>query len=208
MKVAILIAAFALTGISLAAADKPKGAPLVKLPRKTIEIKDLEVAHPKQPCPNWSWAAALETMLLRQQIDLDQRYWVMKAYPGELCIETPIDLEFIQRLVKGDYVMLDGRKVHIEGVVTRGAPTDVGNLIIHVRDGQPLMMLWQGRPVLLQALDYDEYVYPNSQKMYEATKLTLVDPLSGKTIVFEKGTDNMSDLGGVFELQITPAGIR
>jgi hypothetical protein len=58
--------------------------------------------------------------------------------------------------------------------------------------------------VLLQSIDYDEYIYPNNQRMFEALKLTLVDPLSDKPIVFEKGTDDLSDLGGVVEVRVGP----
>src|SRR5215813_11996567 len=188
----------------LYAGDKPKGASLVKLPTATAEVKGLEVPRPKQACPNWAWAALLELMLAERDFDLKQTYWVLKAFPGELCVESPVNLDYIRDTVKGDYVLMDGRHVHLSGVVTKGAPTDVGYLIANLREGHPLMLLWRGRPVLLQSIDYDEYVYPNDQRMFEALKLTMIDPLDDKPVVFEKGTDAMSDLGGVFEVRVGP----
>jgi hypothetical protein len=143
-------------------------------------------------------------MLARQNVDLKQTYWILKANAGELCIETPVSLNALKRTVDGDYVLLDGRQVHLEGVVTPGAPRDVGYLVGSLREGRPLMMLWQGRPMVLQSMDFDEYIYPNNQRMFEAVRLKLVDPLGDAPVVFEKLNHSMSDLGGVFEVRVGP----
>lgn len=194
-----------LASVLPAVAGKPKPRPtLVKLDPAIEQIANLKLLTPKQPCPNWAWASAVELMLARQNVVLDQTYWILKANAGEVCIENPVDLGMIRKAVEGDYVQPDGDKIHIGVVVTPGVPNDVGYLIRSIREGRPLLILWRGRPVVLQAIEFDEYIYPNNQRMYEARKLTFLDPLGEKPIVFDKATDKPSDLGGILEVRVGP----
>jgi hypothetical protein len=186
-------------------AGKSAAVSLIKKPPQTTEIANLEVPKPKQACPNWAWAAAIQLMLSEQDItDYKQTYWVMKSAGGELCIEKPIDLDQLKQLVDGDYKLSDGNDIHFQGVVTQGAPTDVGYFINQLKQGQTAMMLWHGKPFLLQAIEYDEYIYPNGQHTFEARKLTLLDPLTKEAAVFDKTKDDIKKLGGVFEVKVGP----
>ena len=186
-------------------AGKKARPSLVKLPPKTAEIADLKVPAPKQACPNWAWAAVVELMLEKQKVvDYRQTYWILKSAAGELCIETPVDLDQLKHWVDGDYKLMDGNDVHFEGTVVAGPPQDVGYLIHLLQDGVPPLVLWRGRPCVLQSVEYDEYIYPNNQRMYEARKLTLIDPLSKDPVVFDKTKDDLSDLGGVLAVKVGP----
>lgn len=185
-------------------ASPQKRASLIKLDPATVQIAGLELLKPKQPCRNWAWASVVELMLAKQKVTLSQTELILKSNLGELCIETPVDFKAIGKVVDGDYVLDDGSKVQVESVIIGGAPTDVGYLIDSVKQGRPLLMLWRGRPVVLQGLEYDEYIYPNNQRMYEARKLTLLDPLGDKPLVFDKLVDSPSELGGVFEVRVGP----
>src|SRR3954454_17997183 len=85
---------------------------LVKQPPKTAEIPELKVPKPKQACPNWAWAAAVELMLEKQNVvDYKQTCWILKSAAGELCIESPIDLTQLKQWGDGDYVLMDGNHV-------------------------------------------------------------------------------------------------
>jgi hypothetical protein len=183
-----------------------KGTPtLIKLPPQTAELKGLQLVRAKQPCPNWAWAAIVEMMLAKQDAaDLKQSDWILKGYSGEVCIETPVDLESVKHVVDGDYVLMTGRKVRFETVIASGAPTDVGHLIQSVNEGTVVMLLWRGRPMVLRSLEYDEYIYPNDQRMFEARTLTLIDPITGQSEVFEKTKDDMGELGGLLEVRVFP----
>ncbi|HVZ17977.1 MAG TPA: hypothetical protein VG897_12715 [Terriglobales bacterium] len=193
-----------LFSIPLWAGKKPLPT-LVKQPPKTAEIADLKVPALKQACPNWAWAAAVELMLEKQNVtDYKQSYWILKSAGGELCIETPIDLDQLKHWVDGDYTLMDGRKLHFEGTVISGAPQDVGYLIRLLQDGVPALVLWRGHPYVLQGVEYDEYIYPNNQRMYEARKLMMLDPMGKEPVVFEKLKDDLSDLGGVFAVKVGP----
>jgi hypothetical protein len=183
---------------------KKKGGGLVRLPTSTAEIAGLEIAKPKQPCLNWAWASAMESLLARDKVEVDQTELILKTDLGELCIDNPVDLMRIKKVLDGRYVLQDGSKVNVDVVVTPGVPTDVGYLIKQTKLGRPLLLTWKGRPLVLQAVEYDEYLFPNAQRMYEARKLTFIDPLLDKPITFEKLVDDTNDLGGTVELVVTP----
>jgi hypothetical protein len=200
-----VVIALLLLSVLPAFAGKPKPRPtLVKLEPSTEQIKDLIVPVPKQHCPNWAWAAEVEATLLRQHVVLDQTSIILKANGGELCIEKPVDLGEIKKAVEQVFVQPDGSKVQITAVITPGVPNDIGYVIRSVREGQLLLTIWQGRPVVLQAVEYDEYVYPNNQRMFQARKLTFLDPTQEKFIVFDKATDDLRDFGGMIDIRVGP----
>ena len=204
MKRAVAILLFLLALPLWAGKNKNLNPGLMKKPPQTAEIADLEVPQPKQNCPNWAWAAAFQLMLAEQNIaDYKQNYWVMKSAGGELCIEEPIDLDRLKQWVDGDYKVADGSYMHFQGVVTP-ALTDVIYFVDQLKHGQTAMLLWHGKPYVLQAIEYDEYIFPNGQRMFEARKLTLLDPITKKADVFEKTKDDPSELGGVFEVKAGP----
>jgi len=192
------------SALPLLAGKKPRPT-LVKQDPKTVEISGLEVPKPKQACPNWAWASAVELMLEKQDIvDYKQAYWILKSAGGELCIESAIDLDQLKHWVDGDYKLMDGNDVHFEAILTPGAPQDVGYLIRLLQEGHPAMVLWRGRPYVLKAVEYDEYIYPNNQRMFEARKLTMIDPLGKDPIIFDKTKDDPAELGGILEVKVGP----
>lgn len=178
---------------------------LVKKPPQTAEIASLKVPEPKQACPNWAWAAAVQLMLQEQQVSgFDQEYWVLKSAGGDLCIEKPIDLDQLKQWIDGEYVLDDGTHAEFDSTVTEGAPPDVSYFVAQLQKGRTVMVLFKGRPCVLKAIEYDEYIYPNGQRMLQGRKLTLLDPLSKTPIVFDRTKDDIADLGGVLEVKVGP----
>jgi hypothetical protein len=197
--VAILVLIFGLSAFGQVAPM------LVKKPPQTAEIASLVVPKPNQACRNWAWAAVVQLMLQEQQIKgYDQDYWILKSAGGELCIEKPLDLDQLKQLIDGDYVLVDGGRMHFGGVITTGAPQDVSYFIAQLQKGRTAMVLYKGRPCVLKGIEYNEYIYPNGQRMLEATKLTLIDPLAKAPVVFDRMKDDIADLGGVFEVKVEP----
>ena len=184
-------------------AGKKQGLSLTKLPTASAEIKSLALPLAKQKCPNWAWAATVEMMLARQDVDIKQTDWILKADGGELCIENTPSLERIKRVVEGNYVQPDGSKIHITGIVTKDI-TDVGYLVGSLREGHPLLILYGGRVLVLQSILYDEYIYPNNQRMFEVVKMTLLDPLGGAPVIYDKTTDDPNRVEGAFEVRVGP----
>jgi hypothetical protein len=200
--------AIAVLALPLAAGKKPKGAPLMRLPDQTVELTAFWLPTPVQKCTNWAWAVAVEAMLKTQQVTIKQNAWVMKASNmGEVCIEVAPTLERLAKVIDGDYVLDDGRHVRLESRYLSGAPTVPDDLIAPLRQGRPVLLFWKSRALVVRSVTYDEYVYPNGQRMFEIKEMKLVDPLlTGKQreLSFVNGRDNAGDIGGTFHVVVIP----
>lgn len=182
---------------------------LQQLPQGMIAIDDPPFATPKQKCENWLWAAEVETILKAQKIDIPQTHWVQQANLGEVCVDAPVDLESIAKLIDRDYQLEDGSKFHLSAHRGRGAPSDVGGMISSLRQGRPFILLWNDHPLLVVALTYDEYTYPNGQRMFEVREIDMVDLLypeddERRSRTFVKGTDDINDIRGTLEVVSEP----
>ncbi len=191
--------------LPIRADNKPKGAPLVKLPDNVVELKAFWLPTPAQKCTNWAWAVAIEAMLKAQQVTLKQNFWVQKADYGELCIDRAPTLERLAKVIDGEYILEDGRKVRLQSRYITGAPTIPDDVIAPLRQGRPVLLFWNSRALVLRAAVYDEYIYPNGQRMFQIKEMKLVDPLlTGKAreVSFVNGRDNADDIGGVFQVDV------
>jgi hypothetical protein len=108
--------------------------------------------------------------------------------------------------VDGTYVMSDGRKVRLETCVTSGAPMP-DDAVIPLRRHRPVLLFWRGRAYVLRAVTYDEYIYPNGQRMFQLREMKLLDPLlRGKAaeIGFVNGRDDPGEISGVVSIEVVP----
>ena len=201
----ILMIAFAALALPLAARKRPMGAPLVRLPDKVLELTVFWLPTPAQKCANWAWAVAVEAMLKSQQVTIKQNAWVQKANYGEVCIDAAPTLEQLAKVIDGAYVLDDGRHVRLQSVYFAGAPTIPDDLIAPLRQGRPVLLYWKSRALVVRAVKYDEYVYPNGQRMFEITEMRLVDALltgAERELTFVNGRDDPADIGGVFHVVV------
>lgn len=163
-----------------------------------------------QPCDNFAWAAAVEMLLHPAQVKIPLRDWVMKAYGGYRCI-SPLsvsDYESLLLSINGDYALTPERKVRITAEFTRGAPTSADDLILSFRAGQPLLLVWKGKPYVWYGIIYDEYVHPTQNKLFEIRELKLLDPLAKtekeRYVSFVKGKDDVAGIDGVMRVVVAP----
>lgn len=182
---------------------------LQKLPDDAVHIEDLAVATPTQDCLNWLWASEVETILKTQKINLPQTYWIVQANLGEVCVNADVDLDSIASLIDRDYQLDDGSKIHLQALRTEGAPSDIGHLILSLKQRRPLILLWNGRPLMVTGVTYGQYGYPNGQRMYEIHAIEMIDPAypegdERRVRKFVKGTDNPSEIGGMLEVIAMP----
>jgi hypothetical protein len=203
------VAIILLAAAEFSAAKKYGSNMLQQLPQGSVTVEGLTPATPRQNCENWLWAAEVETILKTQKIDLPQTYWVQQANLGEVCVDAPVDLESIATLIERDYQLEDGSRFHLTALRTIGAPTDMGHVISSLRQGRPFILLWKGHPLLVTGLVYDEYGYPNGQRMYEIREIDMLDLLypdgdERRTRSFVKGTDNLDEIGGMLEVVASP----
>jgi hypothetical protein len=142
-----------------------------------------------------------------QQVAMKQNVWVMKAYLGEVCIDAAPTMEKLARVVEGQYVLDDGRHVRLQARYISGAPTVPDDLIAPLRQGRPVLLFWKSRALLVRAVVYDEYIYPNNQRMFQIKEIKLLDPLlTGKQreVSFVNGRDNPAEIGGMFQVVVVP----
>ncbi|HLH07576.1 MAG TPA: hypothetical protein VKW78_10085 [Terriglobales bacterium] len=182
---------------------------LQKLPQASAAVGVTGAAAPKQNCVNWLWAAEVETILKKQKIDLPQTYWVTQANLGEVCVDEPIDLASIASLVERDYQLEDGSKFHLKAIRTTGAPSDIGHFIASLQQERPFILVWKGRPLLVTGMTYDQYGYPNGQRMYQVRTIDMVDPAypegdEHRSVTFVNGTDDPNEISGTLEVVAVP----
>ncbi|HZQ91604.1 MAG TPA: hypothetical protein VFA60_07410 [Terriglobales bacterium] len=169
--VAVLLAALAVR-----AADKKKQATFVRLAGKEATLGDVPVVVARQPCGNWSWAAALETSLRMQGAPIAQTYWILKVNRGEVCEARAGDFDELARVLESDYYVLDdGSKVRLKVDYRPGPPTAPELVIASVLRKAPMMLEWRDRTYLLTGVVYDEYIAPNGGRFYELRELRLLD---------------------------------
>jgi hypothetical protein len=91
-----------------------------------------------------------------------------------------------------------------------GAPTP-DDLIAPLRQGRPVLLFWKTRALVVRAIVYDEFIYPNDQRMFVIREIKLVDPLlTGKQreSSFVTGQDNAADIGGTLEVVVIPDKVQ
>lgn len=182
---------------------KPQGAPLTTIPDQQESVAGMPEVVALQQCENWAWAAAAESILRLQQVRLPQNYWVMKASGGEVCIDRTPTLESIAAVLEGDYVLEDGRKVHLRTRIYHGAPTAVDDIILAVRQQHPWLLYWRGHAYLLSGLVFDEYQAGTGDRMFIAKRLLLQDPYFSsekRHVIFDREQHEVSELEGMMEI--------
>ena len=186
---------------------QPKVSVLLR-PGVTAELAVPAAVGAAEKCENWAWAAAVETILRSQDVALDQHYWVQKSDGGEICLESLAPLEHIARIVRGEYVLDDTRKVRLEARYTVGAPVDMGSIIVGLNRGQPALLAWKGHAYVIYGVLYDEYLSPSGNRFFEIRELKLIDPFyaegEGSRVSFVRGQDQNADIGGIFEITVIP----
>ena len=189
-------------------AKKMKSAiPMTKRPNQLAEIKDAALISPQaaQPCQNFAWAAVLEKLLAAQQVPMPQRALVAKSSNGERCLDTPVSLPAISSVVSGDYVLDSGRKIRITVTYLEGTPAYIDPLLAALQSNQPLLLLYNGKPMLLYGVLYDEYVARNGSRIYQPRELHLADPAAPAArqhIVFTVGKDDANQINGLLSVDV------
>jgi hypothetical protein len=186
--------------------------PRMRHPDQKLEVADLTGTLADQKCENWAWAADLESILKAQKVDLAQNFWVMKADGGEVCKDQIAAPEDLARLITGEYVLDDGRKVRLEASAVTGPPVSLDAMIEGPREGRPLIFIWKGHPYLYRGMTYDEMIAPNGQRDLEVHQIELLDPFESgdkQAVTFDRvkeNPDDPNDIGGVIDVVATPIG--
>jgi hypothetical protein len=187
----------------LHAAGHPKGQTYYLKPDQTLDLASPKIVTARQSCENWGLAAGLETMLLQQNVALDQSFWVMRLNYGELCVQQLPDMAHVAEVVNQEFVLDDGRHVRLELHFVPGAPTDIDSILAALQHQQPSLLLWRSHPYLLTGATYDERVGRDGTRMFVVKELRLADTFAGQPgVTFQKGRDNLDEIGGVLTVDV------
>src|SRR5437763_1887008 len=206
IRLAFRCALFLLLVIALNADDKkkPQQAYYVK-PAQTADLDAPKLVTAKQECENWAMAAGLEALMKQQNVSINQSYWVMSVYGGELCVlETPSIQAFAQ-VVNREFVLDDGRHVRLELHFTPGAPSNADAVIFALKQQQLSLVFLRGHAYYLTGATYDEHIGRDGSRMYVIRELRLTDTFAKQPeITFQPGRDNLGDIGGVLSVSVIP----
>lgn len=188
---------------------RPLPRPDVKLNSgQEVDIPGLASATASQKCENWAWAAGVETILRTQQVDLKQKFWVLKADGGEVCKDNAIELDALAQYISGEYALDDGRHVRLDATTITGLPQGIDPFILAPEAGRPLMLVWKGHPYLYVGMSYDELRFSNGQREFSVTKLKFLDPFGAdpekQVVYFDREKDSLADINGMMDVIVSP----
>jgi len=190
-----------LTALAAAGGAKKQVPTTIVHPGLVAEVEGLKVTAAEQNCANYAWAAALDTVLRAQQIDLGQDYWADRV-TGARCEDNAPALEDTARLVEGEYGTM-GAQVRVTTTLIAGPPRLLDGILMSLKQGRPAILYWRSHPYVLEGVLYDEAVYPTGNKLFEARELRLRDPLApGAEVKFVRNKDDADEIDGVLLLSV------
>src|SRR5712672_807991 len=195
---------FLLITLSLHAADRKQQQQYYIKPDQTADLAaETKLGKAKQSCENWGVAAGLETMLQRQNVALDQSFWIMRLNGGELCLSDLPTIDALKLMVNRDFVLDDGRHVRLEIHFEPGAPVNVDPMIAGLKLQQVTLMLWRGHPYYLTGVTYDERIGRDGTRFFEVKEIRLANTypkLPGVT--FQRGRDDQAEIQGILSVSV------
>jgi hypothetical protein len=202
--ISVLIACLvALLHVHVRADDKKKGQVYYLKPDQTLDLASPKMVMAKQNCENWGLAAGLETMLQKQNVSLDQTFWVMHLNYGELCVDRLPDMNRVAEVVDQEFVLDDARHVRLELHFLPGAPTDVDSILAALQRQQPTLFLWRSHFYYLTGVTYDERIGRDGTRNFEVKEIRLADTFAGQPgATFQKGRDDLSEIGGIVSVSV------
>ena len=199
-----LCMAIMVLALSLHAADKKQQQSFYIKPDQTADIAaGTKMVIAKQNCENWAMAAGVETLLQRQNVALDQSFWVMRLNGGELCVDPAPTIEALSLVVNKEFVLDDGRHVLLEVHFVPGPPVDVDAVIAGLKLQQLTLLLWRGHPYYLTGITYDERIGRDGTRFFEVKELRLANTYAKMPgVTFEKGRDDPSEIQGILSVVV------
>jgi hypothetical protein len=196
---------FLFIALSLQAADQKQGQQYYFKPDQTADLAaETKLNTAKQNCENWAVAAGLETMLQRQNVQLDQSFWVMRLNGGELCVDDTPTIDALRLVVDREFILEDGRHVRLEIQFTPGPPVSIDSVIAGLKLQQVTLLLWRGHPYYLTGVTYDERIGRDGTRFFEVKELRLANTYAKLPgVTFQKGRDDPAEIQGILSVSAT-----
>ncbi len=186
-----------------AQADDKKKHALYTKPAQAVDLENEKYVTAKQNCESWGLAAGLETILKRQDVHLDQNFWVTRIHGGELCVPDLPSVETLTHAINGEFVLEDGRHVRLELHYISGAPTNIDDVVAGIQRKRLSLLLFRGHAYYLTGVTYDEFIAGNGSRFFGITEMRLADTfpkMPGTT--FQKGRDDATEISGTLSVSV------
>ena len=195
---------FLLIALSVHAADQKQKQQYYLKPDQTADLAaETKLNTAKQSCENWAVAAGLETMLQRQNVSLDQSFWVMRLNGGELCLSDLPTIDALTHVVDKEFVLDDGRHVRLEIHFEPGPPVNVDPIIAGLKQQQVTLLLWRGHPYYLTGVTYDERIGRDGTRFFEVKEIRLANTYPNLPgVTFQKGRDDPAEIQGILSVKV------
>ena len=191
--------------VSAWAGDRKNQPQLYMKPAQTIDLESPKLVTARESCENWAIAAGLESMLKREDVALDQNFWVMRISGGELCAPDVPSEDALADVVNREFVVEGGRHVLLELSYLGGAPNNPDRLIAGLKQQQLSLLVLRGHVYYLTGATYDEYINRDGSRLFIVTELRLANTFARQPgLAFTKGRDNMDEIGALISLKVTP----
>lgn len=196
---------FLLVALSVQAADQKQRQQYYLKPDQTADLAaGTKLNTAKQSCENWAVAAGLETMLQRQNVSLDQSFWVMRMNGGELCLGDMPTIDALTQAVNKEFVLDDGRHVRLEIQFEPGPPVSVDPVIAGLKQQQVTLLLWRGHTYYLTGVTYDERIGRDGTRFFEVKEIRLANTYAKLPgVTFQKGRDDPAEIQGILSVSAT-----
>jgi len=192
-------------------AEKKRKASVLIRPDQSFEIPDAPQTYPtsKRGCANDVWGTAVATVLRAQEIELAPKDISVKLAGGDACLPALPEFDILRKSVEGDYPFGNGRRFRIRLELAVGAPTAADPLAVELYAKRPLIFVYQGRPLLLYGVTYDEHILNNLRKELWITELRLIDPAAAvgsdaRIVKFKRDDPRLTAIEGVIKVVATP----
>jgi hypothetical protein len=192
--------------------NKKQKGEMYKRLDQIVEIADApaKAATASKNCTNYAWAAGVETMLKAQGFPMKHEDLVMKASGGMKCYQNEAwDFAETTKFISGEYVPFPSQKRRVEATWVAGAPRYPDAIIVSLRDGQPVMVVWKGKPYLLYGVLFDAYLTPNTKEnIFYIKELRLIDPTvpadkAERKTIFLRESNDPNEIDGVLWVKVT-----
>jgi hypothetical protein len=170
-------------------------------PDQQAVIENPKIISAEQSCENWTWAAALDSLLKTKGSAMGQEYQILRLYGGTPCTAVKSYSELADK-VSHEYVLDDGRRFLLQAFYTSGPPVHIDPLVVAMREQHPLMVIWKSHSYVLIGVNYDEYIGPNNARILELKELKLADPATGGSVSFVRGRDDSEEINGMMDVRV------
>ena len=172
-------------------------------PDQSIDVGAAALSTAKQHCENWALAAGLETILRKQGVALDQKFWIMRLNGGELCVNTLPSMDALADVVNREFVLNDGRHVQLELRFTPGAPTNIDSVIAGLKQQKVSLLIFHGHPYYLTGATYDEQIGREGLRRFLIKELRLANTFAGEPgITFQRYREQNEEIEGIVTLSV------